>query len=62
LSWKAEYLYTRYNAASYAATIDDDIGVTPGLTLDRMNLSTFKTASTSASGAAASDRTRAGTL
>jgi outer membrane immunogenic protein len=43
LSWKAEYLYTRYNAASYAGTIDDDIGVTPGLTLDRMNLSTFKT-------------------
>ena len=43
LSWKAEYLYTRFNAASYAATIDDDIGVVPGLTLDRMNLNTFKT-------------------
>ena len=43
LSWKAEYLYTRYNAASYAATIDDDIGTPPGLTLDRMSLSTFKT-------------------
>lgn len=43
LSWKAEYLYTRYNAATYLATIDDDIGITPGLTLDRMNLSTFKT-------------------
>ncbi len=43
LSWKAEYLYTRFNSAWYAATIDDDIGITPGLTLDRMSLSTFKT-------------------
>jgi outer membrane immunogenic protein len=43
LSWKAEYLYTRFDPATYAATIDDDIGITPGLTLDRMNLSTIKT-------------------
>ena len=43
LSWKAEYLYTRFGPAWYAATIDDDIGITPGLTLDRTSLSTFKT-------------------
>jgi outer membrane immunogenic protein len=42
LTWKAEYLYTRYNSASYAVTLDDD-GIVPGITLGRTNLSTFRT-------------------
>jgi outer membrane immunogenic protein len=43
LSWKGEYLYTRYNSATYAVILDDEPAVLPGLTLDRMNVSTFKT-------------------
>jgi len=42
LTWKAEYLYTRYGSSTYAVTLDDD-GVVPGLTLGSMNVSTFKT-------------------
>ena len=42
LSWKAEYLYTRFNSATYSVVFDDD-GVPPGLTLGSTNVSTFKT-------------------
>jgi outer membrane immunogenic protein len=43
LTWKGEYLYTRYNSASYAVLLDDDPGVVPSLTLDRMTVNSFKT-------------------
>jgi len=42
LTWKAEYLYTRFNTASYGIILDDD-GVPPGVSFDRMTVNTFKT-------------------
>jgi outer membrane immunogenic protein len=43
LTWKGEYLYTRYNSATYAVILDDELGVPPVLTLDRMTVNSFKT-------------------
>jgi outer membrane immunogenic protein len=43
LTWKGEYLYTRFNSATYAVLLDDDLGVAPMLTLDRMTVNSFKT-------------------